>query len=258
MNIPIQIDVIGVSRASNAAHFEYMETVRRRLAEVRITNIIWRQAVDEFNTAFEAEDKAFKQYRDSELTDPIKAADKERDRLYGSLRDSIKAYAKFPIGDMATQAAPLKRVLDNYRITTRENYMRESGLIENMLQDLMAHRSELEALNLLELAEELKHKNNEVRELIAARNEERMEQVLGALKAARQVCDEAYAVVVFYTNALFAMNPMMRDVEPLVLRMKEDLEYFRQHAMAPSHRTSGADPQPDGEATTGQEGTEES
>ena len=40
MNIPIQIDVIGVSRASNAAHFEYMETVRRRLADVRITNII--------------------------------------------------------------------------------------------------------------------------------------------------------------------------------------------------------------------------
>lgn len=68
-----------------------------------------------------------------------------------------------------------------------------------------------------------------------------MEQVLGELKAAaRRVSDEAYAVVVFYTNAYFAMNPDVREAEDLVKRMQEDLEYFRQHAMTDPNRSRDA------------------
>ena len=55
--------------------------------------------------------------------------------------------------------------------------------------------------------------------------------VLGELATARRVSDEAYAVVVFYTNAYFALNPDRHEAEDLVKRMDEDLEYFRKHAM---------------------------
>ena len=33
MNIPIQIDTTSISRASNAAHYEYLATVRKRTEE---------------------------------------------------------------------------------------------------------------------------------------------------------------------------------------------------------------------------------
>ena len=247
MNIPIQIDQISIARAKNAAHYEYLTTVLQRVEQAELQNGLWRQAVDEFIIAYKAEDKAFKQYRASERTQSIAEADAERDQMYASLRDAIKAFAKFPLPATAEQAAPLMRVIRNYGITTREDYMRESGLIDNMLQDLLQFRPQLAALGLWDLANNLKQKNAELRELIASRNEERMEQVLGELKAARQASDAAYAVLVFYTNAFFAMNPTVREAERLVMQMQEDLEYFSQHSMPDPHRTRDAAPDDGGE-----------
>ena len=101
MNIPIQIDTISISRAQNAAHYEYLATLRRRTEEIRLENDLWHQAVGEFRTAFEKEDAAFKQYRASLKTSPLKEADAERDKQYAALRDTlrdtIKAYAKLLI-----------------------------------------------------------------------------------------------------------------------------------------------------------------
>lgn len=118
--------------------------------------------------------------------------------------------------------------------------MKESGLVDNMLQDMQAYTTQLRRLGLEILATRLKESNDKVRQLIAERNEERAEQVLGELAAARRASDEAYAVVVFYTNAYFAMNPDVREAEDLVKRMQEDLEYFRQHAMTDPNRIRDA------------------
>ena len=245
MNIPIQIDTTSISRAPNAAHYEYLTTVRKRTEEIRLENELWQRAVEEFREAFEKEDKAFKQYRASDHTAALQQADEERDRLYASLRDTIKAYAKFPIAETAAHAEPLMKVIKNYKITTRENYMKESGLIDNMLQDLLQYERQLNRLGLLIVANQLKAKNDEVRQLIAQRNEERMEQVLGELKAARAESDVAYAAVVMFTNAYALLNPDREEAVVLVKRMQEDLEYFRRYAMPDPNRSR--DTKPDGD-----------
>jgi hypothetical protein len=248
MELPIQIDVISVARAANAAHFEYMSTVCQRVEAAQLENDLWQTAERDFITAYKAEDKAFKQYRASELTEPIRQADEERDRIYASLRDAIKAFAKFPVESTAENAAPLLRVIKNYKITTRENYMKESGLIDNMLQDLMQYRAQLTALGLRDVVSQLRQKNDEVRQLIADRNDERMEQIAGVLKAARRASDEAYAVLVLYTNAFAALNPTVTDAQNLVRQMQEDLEYFRQHALTTQSRTGSDTPETGGGA----------
>ena len=235
----MQIDQISIARAANAAHYEYLDTVRKRTEETRLENELWKKAVEEFREAFEKEDEAFKQYRASDHTSALQQADEERDRLYASLRDTIKAYAKFPIAETAAHAEPLMKVIKNYKITTRENYMKESGLIDNMLQDLLQYERQLNRLGLLIVANQLKAKNDEVRQLIAQRNEERMEQVLGELKAARAVSDVAYAAVVMFTNAYALLNPDRREAADLVKRMQEDLEYFRRHAMSNPNANKG-------------------
>ena len=240
MQMSIQIDQISIARATNAAHYEYLTTVRKRTEEIRLENELWQRAVDEFRAAYDKEDAAFKQYRASLKTSPLKEADKERDVHYAALRDAIKAYAKFPIPETAQHAEPLLRVIKNYKIDTSANYMKESGLVDNMLQDMQAYTTQLRRLGLEILATRLKESNDKVRQLIAERNEERAEQVLGELAAARRASDEAYAVVVFYTNAYFAMNPDVREAEDLVKRMQEDLEYFRQHAMTDPNRSRDA------------------
>ena len=241
----MQIDQISIARAANAPHYEYLDTVRKRTEETRLENELWKKAVEEFREAFEKEDEAFKQYRASDHTSALQQADEERDRLYASLRDTIKAYAKFPIAETAAHAEPLMKVIKNYKITTRENYMKESGLIDNMLQDLLQYERQLNRLGLLIVANQLKAKNDEVRQLIAQRNEERMEQVLGELKAARAVSDVAYAAVVMFTNAYALLNPDREEAVVLVKRMQEDLEYFRRYAMPDPNRSR--DTKPDGD-----------
>lgn len=240
MQLPQQIETISIARAANAAHYEYLATVRKRTEEIRLENELWQRAVEELRAAFEKEDAAFKQYRASDHTAALQQADEERDRLYASLRDTVKAYAKFPIAETAQHAEPLLKVIKNYKISTRENYMKESGLIDNMLQDLLQYERELNRLGLLIVANQLKAKNDEVRQLLANRNDERSEQVLGELKASRAVSDEAYAAVVFYTNAYFALNPDRREAADLVKRMSEDLDYFRKHAMTNPNRSRDA------------------
>lgn len=238
----MQIDQISIARAANAAHYEYLDTVCKRTEETRLENELWKKAVEEFREAYAKEDEAFKRYRASDHTSALQKADEERDKLYASLRDTIKAYAKFPIAETAQHAEPLLKVIKNYKITTRENYMKESGLIDNMLQDLLQYERQLNRLGLLIVANQLKAKNDEVRQLIAQRNEERMEQVLGELKAARAASDVAYAAVVMFTNAYALLNPDRREAADLVKRMQEDLEYFRRHAMPDPHRTRDAAP----------------
>ena len=239
MQLPNQIEAISIARAANAAHYEYLATVRKRTEEIQLDHDLWHRAVEEFREAYAKEDDAFKRYRASDHTAALQQADEERDRLYASLRDTVKAYAKFPIAETAQHAEPLLKVIKNYKISTRENYMKESGLIDNMLQDLLQYERQLNRLGLLIVANQLKAKNDEVRQLIANRNDERSEQVLGELKAARAVSDEAYAAVVFYTNAYFALNPDRREAADLVKRMSEDLEYFRKHAMTNPNANKG-------------------
>ena len=123
--------------------------------------------------------------------------------------------------------------------------MKESGLIDNMLQDLMQYERQLNRLGLLILANRLKESNDKVRQLIAERNDERSEQVLGELKAARAASDVAYAAVVMFTNAYALLNPDRREAADLVKRMQEDLEYFRRHAMPDPNRSR--DTKPDGD-----------
>ena len=111
MNTPQQIDLISIARATNTAHYEYLVTVRKRTEEIQLDHELWRKAVEDFRQAFEKEGAAFKQYRASLKTPPLKEADKERDKQYAALRDAIKAYAKFPIPETAQHAEPLLRVI---------------------------------------------------------------------------------------------------------------------------------------------------
>lgn len=44
MQLPNQIDII-IARAANAAHYEYLATVRKRTEEIQLDHELWRKAV---------------------------------------------------------------------------------------------------------------------------------------------------------------------------------------------------------------------
>lgn len=58
MEITMQVEQLSLARATNAAHYEYLDTVRKRTEETRLEHDLWHRAVEEFREAFEKEDKA--------------------------------------------------------------------------------------------------------------------------------------------------------------------------------------------------------
>ena len=44
MQIPQQIEAISIARAANAAHYEYLDTVRKRTEEIRLDDDLWLMA----------------------------------------------------------------------------------------------------------------------------------------------------------------------------------------------------------------------
>ena len=53
MEITMQVEQISLARATNAAHYEYLDTVRKRTEETRLENELWKKAVEEFRESFE-------------------------------------------------------------------------------------------------------------------------------------------------------------------------------------------------------------
>lgn len=44
MKLPNQIESISIARAANAAHYEYLATVRKRTAELPVDHELWHRA----------------------------------------------------------------------------------------------------------------------------------------------------------------------------------------------------------------------
>lgn len=53
MNIPIQIDTVSIARATNAAHYEYLDTVRKHTGETWLGNELWQRVVEELLTSLD-------------------------------------------------------------------------------------------------------------------------------------------------------------------------------------------------------------
>ena len=244
----VQVENVGVTRASNAAHYEFFSMVMKRTTDITLDHPLWKQAAEDFAKAFSEEDTAFRQYTSSLQTEPLKLADEERDKLYSALRDAIKAYVKFPVAETADAAKKLKRVLDNYNLHIADNYLKESGTIVNILQDFGGLAAELDLLRLTDIVAQLREANDKVRKLLSDRNVERSTYILGALKTARKVSDQAYAILILYTNAYAALNPSSREAADLVRLLNEDLKYFRQHAYGNASKKEEPEPSPEPDA----------
>ncbi|MBQ9417855.1 MAG: hypothetical protein IJU19_04660 [Bacteroidales bacterium] len=240
MEYPKQVAAVSLARAANAAHFDFMAQVLRRIEAHQAGPSRWHEASGEFASAVEAEDAAFKLYQASLMTPSIKDADERRDAAYRSLNAAVEAFASFPIAEMAEMGQQLKRVLKNYKVDVNASYQKESGLVANLLDDLDSEAPEaLDGLQLRSLADALREANDEVRRLIDERSEDRAGQASGMLKAARAETDRAYALLVLMTNATLALEPDDTEAKWLVEVMQEDIDYFRRYNMT-SHGSNGS------------------
>ena len=227
-----EITTIHLPAVSNGAHFVFVESVCKRLdSETELLkNEYFKKAADALKAAFNEENRYFALSKKSASTDEILAADADRDTLYSAYYRSVKSFLRVSSADLHTAAKTLWQSLVDYGIKPSMQLERETGAIQNLLEDCeQKYSAEVAKLGLQTVLASLKTANAKVSELLYSRTTEQSKQVAGALRKARQQSDEAFKQVRKVANAMAtlgsaeALKPFADFVNQLIKRYEDEV-----------------------------------
>ena len=227
-----EITTIHLPAVSNGAHFVFIESICKRLdSETELLkNEYLKKAADALKAAFNEENRYFALSKKSASTDEILAADADRDTLYSAYYRSVKSFLRVSSADLHTAAKTLWQSLVDYGIKPSMQLERETGAIQNLLEDCeQKYSAEVAKLGLQTVLASLKTANAKVSELLYSRTTEQSKQVAGALRKARQQSDEAFKQVRKVANAMATlgsaevMKPFADFVNQLIKRYEDEV-----------------------------------
>ena len=227
-----EITTIHLPAVSNGAHFVFIESICKRLdSETELLkNEYFKKAADTLKAAFNEENRYFALSKKNASTDEILAADADRDTLYSAYYRSVKSFLRVSSADLHTAAKTLWQSLVDYGIKPSMQLERETGAIQNLLEDCeQKYSAEVAKLGLQTVLASLKTANARVSELLYSRTTEQSKQVAGALRKARQQSDEAFKQVRKVANAMAtlgsaeALRPFADFVNQLIKRYEDEV-----------------------------------
>ena len=228
----MEIETLGLKSVSNGAHFVFIESICKRLdSETELLkNEYFKKAADALKAAFNEENRYFALSKKNASTDEILAADADRDTLYSAYYRSVKSFLRVSSADLHTAAKTLWQSLVDYGIKPSMQLERETGAIQNLLEDCeQKYSAEVAKLGLQTVLASLKTANAKVSELLYSRTTEQSKQVAGALRKARQQSDEAFKLVRKVANAMAtlgsaeALKPFADFVNQLIKRYEDEV-----------------------------------
>ena len=228
----MEIETLGLKSVSNGAHFVFVESICKRLdSETELLkNEYFKKAADALKAAFNEENRYFALSKKSASTDEILAADADRDTLYSAYYRAVKSFLRVSSADLHTAAKTLWQSLVDYGIKPSMQLERETGAIQNLLEDCeQKYSTEVAKLGLQTVLASLKTANAKVSELLYSRTTEQSKQVAGALRKARQQSDEAFKQVRKVANAMAtlgsaeALKPFADFVNQLIKRYEDEV-----------------------------------
>lgn len=188
-----------------------------------------------FNIAVAVVDQAFKLSRASELTKKIADEDTRRDNLYTALKNQVQMYLKFDFDKEMQEAGEyLWNIIKKYAVDVTANYSEESGMLQQIIQELETNYQaevRLKKLGLETLLKQLKAANEAVRTMMSQRNDERTYQEKAALQKARAEATEAYQNLVQMLNAAALMDDDETRFDDLFKQVNELIAYYRQYVV---------------------------
>ncbi|MDR0988774.1 MAG: DUF6261 family protein [Prevotellaceae bacterium] len=196
----MKINSLGTGAMNSGAHFFYMTEIVNKAEN---TPVVVRWAGTQVNAlkkALEAEDAALKLTTKSLFTQEIRAANKQRNTFYSSLRKTVSGFAAVP--DMQPAGATLEQMLKDYAYKTNGQIDHNNGMMLNLITDLRGkYAKEVARLGIGIIVDNMETANKQVISLMTQRTEEQKMHVNGALKTARAATDRAYRELVETVNA---------------------------------------------------------
>lgn len=160
-----------------------------------------------FYDAVDAFDVSLKESNSVPSAKVASEADNARDQSWRGNNAYVKAMTAHPDAAIASIAEEAKALFDKYGDPTDLPQTEESGVLHNLLQDLLALPEEKRASLALDAwIEDLKAKEAAFQAAVQARTAEEAEQTVGIIKQSRQTADLAYDKLVETVNALVVVE----------------------------------------------------
>ena len=229
------------TKLKNAQHFEFIDAFITVLAAAGLSAQKIVALLAELRTAFSEEDRLYMIARTSEIIAQRDQADRDRDDKYGRMHSIVRAWAGSGHATLDAMATAVKHTFDLYKVKTSAQIDEESGQLDNLIADLSTQemQARLQALGVDWLFAQMVSSHQLVKSLRLEQGAEESEKVTGALKAARQACDELYDKITYLIEAFTLTAEDPAPYEAFIKRWNGTLKIYQDVLDRKSGTSSG-------------------
>ena len=221
---------------SNTRHLSWIQQFGSRLTS-EITDqlsgqtpALLNQAIAQYQAAAAHEDDCYLIISKSDLTPQIADIDTQRDTKYIGLKTMADALSRIGTPEQQQAAALLTDLFAHYKVDISARYDDETTKMSQLLQELQTPTwaARVETLGLTATVTELVSLNQQMKQLIAQRNNELAQVTPQAMAQARAASDEAYTLVVTIINALAVTDwaDGSSHYDQAIARINQDQDYY--------------------------------
>ena len=226
-----QIQKISLERLANGAHFLFLTNAHKRATTYAGVKDKVVNELHALEMALKEEDRILATSQKSPLSDEIKNADRQRDKIYRGIEKALNAFMLFPNEETVNAAKEVKRIMKAHNIKTGMQLDRETGMLLNLIGDFENKcQAEIAKLGLTTTVVELKTVNNKLIGVTEDRLKGSIAVIVGDLKRARNQSDEAYRALVLKINAL-AVVEGDAPYAPFIDLMNAEIKHYKEDAV---------------------------
>ena len=175
-------------------------------------------------------DEAYAQAKKWAQTADLEELDKLRDAALSAFLQALKAMTASPNANKAAAAKTLMFIRDKYTISGSDEYMKETTIISQMVQEMEnTAGAQLTATGLDDWLLDLKQKNEAFLAKMNERTEAQAGQQKGIVREKRTACEAAYRNVVKLINAMAICEvPAGYSFGTIIDLVNAEIEHYRQ------------------------------
>jgi hypothetical protein len=206
-----------------------------------------------FNKAYADLDTAYRADTYSLDTDELKAADKECDSIFMSIKKMVQAQQGFDFNpELKAAANRLMQAIDKFGIDVSEDYLGENNKLQQLLQEIAQSTqltADAKALGLEAALAQLKEKATLVRDLLTSRGLAKAPK--GRMKQARQAVEDEYRQLIQLLNAYALVDDDEHRFDSLLNLLNQNIDYLKTTVLARGGKAAQEEPNNGGNANSG-------
>jgi len=200
------IKIANTSKYRNDLHYQFHKEVLVATLDAGPDTLNIRPLYNDYNSAFQAQDVAFKRIVKSDYTEQLADLDSKRDAhtlgMFGIIDSCLNHFSE----EVVPCARRVKIVVDTYggKGIVRKSYNEQTATTTNLIQDLKSdqYKNDVAMLRIKDWLDELERINNELEALVKTRHDEKAAKTALVLKEERAKTDGAFRAISKRINAL--------------------------------------------------------